>query len=94
MRDLELKQARDRVLRAALVFAIGATFVYVLRPPLPIISGGDIEPLAMGGAIVVVTIGYVLFPLLAITAIVLLAAALTLVTVQLMRSMTAGVPRN
>jgi hypothetical protein len=91
---MELKQARDRVLAAALAFAIGAAFVYLLRPPLPIFSGGDIEPLALGGAIVVVTIGYVLFPLLAIMAIVLLSAALALFTVQLMRAMAAGVTRN
>ena len=94
MRDLELKQARDRVLTAALVFAIGAASVYLLRPPLPIFSGGDMEPLAVGGAMVTVAIGYVLFPLLAIAAIVLVAAALTLSTVQLVRSMTASPSRR
>ena len=52
------------------------------------------EPLAVGGAMVTVAIGYVLFPLLAIAAIVLVAAALTLSTVQLVRSMRASPSRR
>ena len=85
---MELERARDRVLKAALVLAIGAVSVYLLRPPLPSFSGGEVEPRALGSAIVTVAIGYVLFPLLAIAAVVLVAAALTLSTVQLMRSLS------
>ncbi|HJW50067.1 MAG TPA: hypothetical protein VJ726_11680 [Candidatus Limnocylindria bacterium] len=86
---------RHGVLRAALVVSCSAALIYLLRPPLPILSGGDIEPIAVGGAILVVTFGYVLFALLAMTAAALWLIALTFLAAQIIDRTHSGLtPRE
>ena len=93
--DTMKKMDRHGFLRAALVVGGAAALIYLLRPPVPILSGGDIEPIAVGGAILVVTFGYVLFALLAITAAALSLITLTLLAAQIIDRTHSGLtPRE